>query len=111
VPRTLTFAVLLLLVIHYFSVFSLALSGKNSTRDLRVRKGHPILFVDQELVEKIRAKTEDLARFHSKVKSYYEKSTDDPRQTDLIRREVEKRTTGTHPDVFTSTSMYYGVDG
>ncbi len=109
--RTITITVLLLVIIHYFSVFSFGSSGKNSIRDLRVKKGHPILFVDQDLVKKIKGKTEDLARFHSNVKTYYEKSTDDPRQTDLIRREVEKRTTGTHPGGFISTSMYYGVDG
>jgi len=97
-------------------IFSLTLInngyGQNpeNIKKLKVKKGHPILFVTPEMVEQIRGKTDALESFHNYVKLTREKNTDDPEDTVAIRSEVDEKTSKDHIDYYINDCMMYGVD-
>ncbi|NOZ19611.1 MAG: hypothetical protein GXP25_00830 [Planctomycetes bacterium] len=81
-----------------------------AAKKLKVKKGHPILFVDADLVGRIRAKKDDCRRFGERVKKYRERKTNDPNDTEAIRKEVARFSNWTHPGTYLTTSMWYGLD-
>jgi len=83
---------------------------KQTARKLKVKRGHPILFVDAKLVKRIRAKKDDCRRMAQTVKRYREKETDNPNDTKTIRQEVQRYNNLTHPGGYIQTSMWYGID-
>lgn len=68
---------------------SLALAGQAAhvalAKNLKVRTGHPTIFVDSDLVRRIRSKKSDCARFAAMVKKFRMRKTSDPSDTDTIR--------------------------
>jgi len=82
-----------------------------AARELKVKKGHPVLFVDADLVRRIRAKTEECRRFGAYVKRHREKKATKPGDTEAIRKEVARFSDLTHPGGYLQTSMWYGIDG
>ncbi|MCD6361268.1 MAG: heparinase II/III family protein [Armatimonadetes bacterium] len=79
-------------------------------RQLKVRSGHPILFVDADLVAQVRARTEDCRRFADTVKRYRMSKTDDPSDLAAIREQVKRYADWTHPGTYLSASMWYGTE-
>jgi hypothetical protein len=54
-------------------------------QELKIREGHPILFLDQPLTLSIRLKTADLKAFRDQVHYQFEKNTTDPLDTIKIK--------------------------
>ncbi len=68
---------------------SAPLTVVTSIRDLRVREGHPVLFINETLLEQVRQKTDDLASFDEYMTGRWMKDTADPGATAVIRQEVD----------------------
>ena len=81
-----------------------------AARKLKVKQGHPILFVNADLVRQIRAKTDECRQLGATVKKYRTRRTDDPNDTDTMRQEVTPFSNWTHPGEYLKTAMWYGVD-
>jgi PKD repeat protein len=107
VPVSRFLIIFLILFSEPFAVLSLY--GQDA-RGLKVKKGHPVLFVTPEMVTGIRKKTDDLQRFHVYVKQSREKFTNDPEDTVRIRKEVDEKTLKGHVDYYINDCMCYGVD-
>jgi len=98
-----------------FFLASLLLSNSSlikaqDMRKLKVKKGHPTLFVDKKMVGEIRKKTADLQSFHIYVKNSRMRFTNDPADTARIRQEVDDKTLKGHVDYYINDCMCYGVD-
>lgn len=82
----------------------------NSTGVVRER---PYLFVNEQLIEKIKLKPTDLSNLNAYVKSKYERLTSDPANTIKIKQEVAALTDpniNQHPIKYMDASMYLGMD-
>ena len=104
-----TFRTILLLSLFFFSCPVIHVYSQD-IRQLKVRKGHPTLFVTPEMVQEIRTKQVDLASFHNYVKTSRMKLTNDPSDTIKIRQEVDDKTLKGHIDYYINDCMCYGVD-
>ena len=85
-------------------------AGLPDAAALRVKPGHPILFVDAEVVGEIRSRTDDCRRFADMVERYRKRKTDDPSNVTEIRAEVAPFADWTHPGEYLKTSMWFGAD-
>jgi len=98
------------------AIFSLFLISGNrkiygqNARTLKVKKGHPVLFVSKDNVRDIKAKKKALSDLHLFIKNKIETYTDNPEATDLIRKEVDTRTLKGHVDYFIEDCSAYGID-
>jgi len=104
---------LLLLFISTFFLLFNPICGPiyaQDAKNLKIKKGHPILFVTPAMVEDIRIKENDLSKFHNYVKSSREKNTNDPKNTSLIRSEVDLLTDKSHVNYYINDCSYYGID-
>jgi len=81
-----------------------------AAKRLKVRKGHPVLFVDADLVRRIRAKKDDCRRLGAQVKKGRMKKAAGPDDVKAMRQEVSRFSNGTHPGGYLTTSMWYGID-
>ncbi len=79
-------------------------------RQLNVRSGHPILFVDADVIAEARARTEDCAQLADMVKRYRMSKTDDPEDLAAIREQVKPYADWTHPGTYLTASMWYGTE-
>ncbi len=102
--------VLLLLGLFIFCLLLPTTGNSQDIRKLKVKRGHPVLFVTPEMVREIKKKEDALESFHNYVKSSREKNTDDPGDISSIRAEVDQKTQKGHIDYFINDCMCYGVD-
>ncbi|MCD6497990.1 MAG: heparinase II/III family protein [Deltaproteobacteria bacterium] len=79
----------------------------NGIDALLVRTGHPIMFIDDQVLAQVQQKTDDLASFHDRVLSHYMADTDDPLDTLTIRQAMDQ-VTGYDPR---NVAPYYAMDG
>ncbi len=81
-----------------------------NVRQLKVRSGHPIIFVDADVIAEARARPEDCAWLADMVKRYRMSKTDDLDDVAIMREEVKPFADWTHPGEYIKTSMWYGID-
>jgi len=105
---------ILLFVLLIGPAWSLAFADEPSYislgRSLKVKRGHPILFVDADLVRRIRTKKSDCARFAAMVKKFRMRKTSDPNDTKTLYQAVKRFSNWTHPGEYLKTSMWLGIE-
>ncbi|MCC7492896.1 MAG: heparinase II/III family protein [Fimbriimonadaceae bacterium] len=79
-------------------------------RALRVREGHPILFLNAAHTAAVRARPENLKALANTVGKYRLTGTRDPADRATIRREVARWNDRTHPGEYLQTSMWFALE-
>ncbi len=79
-------------------------------RSLKIRDGHPILFVDADLLAEIRARPQNCEALANTTLKYRMRRATSPDDVEAIREEVEAFNNATHPGGYLQTSMWYGAD-
>lgn len=77
---------------------------------VKVRPGHPILFVNADLVAKIKARPDNLQALAHTVSKYRTARTKDPQDLEAIRKEIAPYNNRTHPGGYLLDSMWYGCE-
>jgi hypothetical protein len=79
-------------------------------RNLKVKPGHPILFLDADLLAKIRARPQNCRDLEHTVTQYRTRRAKNPGEVETIRQEIAQFNDRTHPGEYLQTSMWYAAD-
>lgn len=78
-------------------------------RALKVRAGHPILFVNADLVARLKTRPENLQALAHTVGKYRTNAAKDPNDLDAIHKALTQWNDRSHPGEYLQTSMWFAL--